>query len=127
MSAKNTSGIPEDNDKEIGKKMDFEFIEESEIESVKRGRKAIVIPELVEFLAKAKVGQIVQVKMFALGTEFVPTKNMTLAQVTELNLEKKNAKATASATLRSQAKSSGWSKVGIIWDTNNVPNLKKIS
>lgn len=127
MSAKNTSGIPEDNDKEKGKKMDFEFIEESEIESVKRGRKAIVIPELVEFLSKAKVGQIVKVKSFALGAEFVPTKDMTLAQVTELNLEKKNAKATASATLRSQARSSGWVKVGIIWDTNNVPNLKKIS
>ena len=59
--------------------------------------------------------------------KFVPTKDMTLAQVNELALEKKNAKATASATLRSQAKSSGWSKVGIIWDTNNVPNLKKIS
>ena len=29
MSAKNTSGIPEDNDKEKGKEMNFEFIEES--------------------------------------------------------------------------------------------------
>ena len=115
MSAKNTSGIPEDNDKEKGKKMDFEFIEESEIESVKRGRKAIVIPELVQFLAKAKVGQIVKVSMFALDNETVAIE------------DRKNAKASASATLRSQAKSSGWSKVGIIWDTNNVPFLKKIS
>ena len=115
MSAKNTSGIPEDNDKEKGKKMDFEFIEESEIESVKRGRKAIVIPELVEFLAKAKVGQIVKVAMFALDNETVKIE------------DRKNAKATASATLRSQAKASGWAKVSIIWDTNNVPFLKKIS
>ena len=61
MSAKNTSGNPEENNKEKGKEMDFEFIEESEIESVKRGRKAIVIPELVEFLSKAKVGQIVKI------------------------------------------------------------------
>jgi uncharacterized protein YfiM (DUF2279 family) len=127
MSAKNTSGIPEDNDKEKGKKMDFEFIEESDIESVKRGRKAIVIPELVEFLTKAKVGQIVKVAKFALGTEFNPTKDMTLDQVAQLVLAKKNAKATASATLRSQAKASGWAKVAIIWDVNNVPFLKKIS
>jgi hypothetical protein len=115
MSAKITSSNDENNNKEKGKEMNFEFIEESEIESVKRGRKAIVIPELVEFLTKAKVGQIVKVAMFALDNETVAIE------------DRKNAKASASATLRSQAKASGWAKVGIIWDTNNVPFLKKIS
>lgn len=113
MSTKITSGNPEENEK--GNKMEFEFIEESEIESVKRGRKATVIPELVQFLAKAKVGQTVRVAMFALDNDIVTLE------------DKKNAKAKNSAILRSQAKSSGWSKVAIIWDVNNVPFLKKIS
>lgn len=95
--------------------MNFEFIEESEIESVKRGRKAIVIPELVEFLTKAKVGQLVKVTMFALDNELVEPE------------DKKNAKAKNSATLRAQAKASGWAKVGIIWDTKNVPFLKRLA
>lgn len=113
MAGKITSGNPEDNDKEIG--MDFEFINEEEIESVKRGRKAHVVPELVAFLSKAKVGQTVRVSMFALDKEIVTAE------------DKKNAKAKNSAILRSQAKASGWVKVGIIWDINNVPFLKKIA
>ena len=116
MAAKNTSGNPEENDKENEKEinMEFEFIEESEIESVKRGRKANVVPELVEFLSKAKVGQMVKVAMFALDSELVTPE------------DKKNAKAKNSATLRAQAKASGWSKVGIIWDVKNVPFLKRL-
>ena len=53
--------------------------------------------------------------MFALDNEIVTLE------------EKKNAKAKNSAILRSQAKASGWAKVGIIWDVNNVPFLKKIA
>jgi hypothetical protein len=112
MSTKITSANGEENEK--GKKMEFEFIEESEIESVKRGRKANVVPELVEFLSKAKVGQMVKVAMFALDGELVTPE------------DKKNAKAKNSATLRAQAKASGWSKVGIIWDVKNVPFLKRL-
>jgi hypothetical protein len=117
MAAKNTSGSPEENNEENEKEinMEFEFINEEEIESVKRGRKAIVIPELVAFLSKAKVGQTVRVPMFALDNEIVTLE------------DKKNAKAKNSAILRSQAKASGWAKVAIIWDVNNVPFLKKIS
>ena len=115
MAKTNTSGTPEENENEKENSMEFEFIEESEIESVKRGRKAVVIPELVQFLAKAKVGQIVRVSMFALDSEIVTAE------------DKKNAKAKNSATLRAQAKASGWAKCAITWDVNNVPFLKKIS
>ena len=117
MAAKNTSGSPEENNEENEKEinMEFEFINEEEIESVKRGRKAIVIPELVAFLSKAKVGQTVRVSMFALDKDIVSAE------------DKKTAKAKYSATLRAQAKASGWAKVAIIWDVNNVPFLKKIS
>ena len=117
MASKNSSGNPEENPEENEKEMNmqFEFINEEEIESVKRGRKAHVVPELVAFLSKAKVGQTVRVPMFALDNEIVTLE------------EKKNAKAKNSAILRSQAKASGWAKVGIIWDVNNVPFLKKIA
>lgn len=115
MSKTITSSNDENNDKKKENEMNFEFIEESEIESVKRGRKAIVIPELVEFLTKAKVGQLVKVSMFALDNESVTLE------------DKKNAKAKNSATLRAQAKASGWAKVGIIWDTKNVPFLKRLA
>lgn len=125
MAAKSTSGNPEDkdNEKEIPKNfplekenaMKWEFIDENEIESVKRGRKANVVPELVAFLSKAKVGQTVRVAMFALDNEIVTLE------------DKKNAKAKNSAILRSQAKASGWAKCAIIWDTNNIPFLKRIA
>ena len=115
MAAKDTSGNPEDNENEKENEMNFEFIDENEIESVKRGRKAHIVPELVAFLSKAKVGQTVKVSMFALDNSIVTPE------------DKKNAKAKNSAILRSQAKASGWAKVAIIWDTNNVPFLKKIS
>jgi hypothetical protein len=114
MASKNGSGLPEENDN--GKeenKMEFEFINEDEIESVKRGRKAIVIPELVAFMAKAKVGQIVKVSTFALVGEFDTVE------------DKKNAKATNASTIRSQAKLAGWNDLRITWDINNVPFAKR--
>lgn len=113
MANKSASGNPEENDKE--NEMDFEFINEEEIESVKRGRKAIVIPEMVQFMAKAKVGQIVKLANLALVEDFATAE------------DKKNAKATNSAIIRSQAKIAGWVKVRITWDIKNVPYAKKIA
>lgn len=114
MSSKITSSNDENNENEKENSMDFEFIEESEIESVKRGRKSLIIPELVQFLAKAKVGQTVKVPTFAIDSAIVEA------------LDKKNAKAKASATLRVQAKNAGWKKVTIIWDVNAVPFVKRL-
>lgn len=93
----------------------FEFINEDEIESVKRGRKAVVIPEMVAFFAKAKVGQIVKVGNLALTEEFATAE------------DKKTAKAANSAIIRNQAKIAGWKKVRITWDIKNVPYAKKVS
>lgn len=113
MAPKVGSGFPEENESE--NEFSFEFIEESEIESVKRGRKAVVIPAMVEFFAKAKVGQIVKVANLALGDEFVTAE------------DKKTAKAANSAIIRNQAKIAGWKKVRITWDIKNVPYAKKVS
>lgn len=94
------------------KEMDFEFIDESEIESVKRGRKPIVITEMVAFMSKAKVGQIVKLANLAIDSA--------------LDAEsKKKAKATNSATIRAQAKNANWVKVGIVWDKNGIPYAKR--
>ena len=109
MAAKTGSGFPEEN--EFG----FEFIEESEMESVKRGRKAQVIPEMVQFFAKAKVGQIVKVNYFAIDTEKASAEEVKLA------------KAKNAATIRSHAKASGWSKVQISWSPKGVPQVKRIA
>lgn len=103
-------------DPEKGKEeMDFEFINESEIESVKRGRKAVVIPELVQFLAKAKVGQNVKLNKLALVGEFATAE------------DKKTAKASVSATIRNQSKIAGWNKVRIVWTIENVPVAKRVA
>lgn len=110
MAPKTTSGFPEDNDKE--KEMNYEFIDESEIQSVKRGRKPNLIPEMVAFMEKAKVGQIVKLA--------------TLAIDSALDAEsKKKAKAAISATIRAQAKNANWTKVGIVWDKNGIPYAKR--
>jgi hypothetical protein len=114
MSSKITSSDDENNENEKEKEMNFEFIDESEIESVKRGRKSFVMPELVNFLIKAKVGQTVKVPTFAIESTIVDA------------LDRKNAKAKASAILRTQAKNAGWKKVGIIWDVNAVPFVKRL-
>lgn len=99
---------------EKGKGMDFEFIDETEIESVKRGRKAIVIAEMVEFLSKAKVGQSVKLSSFALDSALDAD-------------SKKKEKATHSATIRAQAKLAGWAKVAIIWDVKGFPVAKRVA
>lgn len=109
MAKTTGSGNPEEN--EFG----FEFIEESEMESVKRGRKAQVIPEMVAFFAKAKVGQIVRVNYFAIGAELVSAEEIKLA------------KAKNAATIRSHAKASGWAKVQISWSPTGVPQVKRIA
>lgn len=112
MSKANGSGNPDTNGK--ANEMDFEFIDETEIVSVKRGRKTVVIAEMVEFLSKAKVGQSVKLNGFALDSA--------------LDAEtKRKAKATNSATIRNQAKIAGWAKVAIIWDVTGFPVAKRIA
>ena len=110
MAQKTTLGNPEENGKENG--MDFEFIDESAIESVKRGRKPVVIGEMVAFFAKAKVGQTIKVANLSID----------LALDAE---SKKKMKAAHSATIRNQAKIAEWKKVSIKWDTKGIPYAKR--
>lgn len=109
MATNNGAEKPNEN----GKGMGFEFIDENEIESVKRGRKAILIPEMIAFFQKAKVGQTVR----------VPT--MTIDQ-NKTEAEKKKEKAKFSSTMKNQAKQAGWQKTMVTWDVYGVPNVKRL-
>jgi hypothetical protein len=88
--------------------MDFEFIDENEIESVKRGRKSTAPAELVEALAKMPKGQAVRIK----GMKLDPT-----------SPDYKTDKASVSASIRTAGKLAGV-KVAISWSPDGVPQVK---
>lgn len=87
--------------------MDFEFIDENEIEAVSRGRKTTAPAELVQALGAVPKGKVVVIKEFALD----PTAE-----------DYKTAKATVSATIRTAGKLAGV-KVGIRWSPKGVPQV----
>lgn len=89
--------------------MDFEFIDESDIESVKRGRKSSVPPELVEAIKSLPMGKAVVVKTMALD----PT-----------DPDYKSHKATVSATLRTAGRQAG-TEVSISFTPKGVPQVKR--
>lgn len=88
--------------------MDFEFIEESDMESVKRGRKTTVPAELVKALATVPKGKAV--KLTALAGDTTDAKAY------------KAHKASTSATIRSAGKQAGV-KVAISWSPAGVPQV----
>lgn len=88
--------------------VDFEFIDESDIQAVSRGRKSNVPAELVEALAKMPKGKAVRIRDFALDPK---------------SADYKNEKATVSATIRSAGKQAGV-KVVIAWSPDGVPQVK---
>jgi hypothetical protein len=88
--------------------MDFEFIDENEIESVKRGRKSTVSPELVEAFRSAPTGKAIRLAMLA--------GDPTDAEAYKLH------KASASATIRSAGTQAG-KVVKISWSPAGVPQV----
>ena len=91
--------------------MDFEFIDESAIEAVSRGRKSNVPTELVEALRKLPKGKAIAIKAFACDPA---------------SADYKNEKASVSATVRSAGKQAGV-KVSIGWSPAGVPQVKVIT
>jgi hypothetical protein len=92
-----------------GLSMEFEFIDESEIEAVSRGRKSSASPELVKAFATCPKGKAIRLKEFAGDTSNSETY--------------KAHKQNSSATLRSAAKLAGV-QVSIHWSPNGVPQVK---
>lgn len=95
--------------------MEFEFIEENEIEAVRRGRKSTVPAELVEAFRTLPKGKAVKVTDLALDPK---------------SEDYKNDKASVSAIIRSAGKQAGvevtisWSPLGIPQVSTKTPKVK---
>lgn len=117
MATKLGSGNPEENGKENGdemnSKMDFEIIDESEIISVSRGRKANIDKTIVEQMKVCKVNQGGVLKNFSVN-------------VSDSVENQKKEKAKNSAQIRAHAKAAGWKNVSIKWDVKGIPFAKRI-
>jgi hypothetical protein len=87
--------------------MEFEFIEESEIEAVRRGRKSTVQQELVEAFRTMPKGKAIRITDLALDPK---------------SEDYKNDKASTSAILRSAGKQAGV-EVTIAWSMAGVPQV----
>lgn len=88
--------------------MDFEFIDEGDMESVRRGRKSTVPQELVDALRTMPKGKVLAIKAFALDPS---------------DTDYKNNKASVSATIRSAGTQAGV-KVSISWSPKGLPQVK---
>ena len=88
--------------------MDFEFIDEGDIESVKRGRKSQVPQVLVDTLKKIPAGKVMVVKDYALDPKAD---------------DYKTRKASVSSTIRQAGKLAGL-VVAIAWSPAGVPQVK---
>lgn len=116
MATKSGSGFPEENGKENGdemnSEMDFEIIDESEIISVSRGRKAQIDQSIVEKMKDCKINQGGKLVGFSIN-------------ISETVEEQKKQKATNGAKIRAHAKAAGWKKVAISWDVKGFPFAKR--
>jgi len=86
----------------------FSYIDASEISFVKRGRKAIANPELIEALAKLPIG-----KAIAINNMKVDPKANTFA----------NDKARISSQIRTACASANLTTFRIMWTANGVPQV----
>lgn len=89
--------------------MNYEFIDETDIESVKRGRKSSADPKLVDALRQLPEGKAVVVKDLALDPS---------------DPDYKSHKATVSAQIRSAGKQAGV-EVSIAFTPTGVPQVKR--
>lgn len=87
--------------------MDFEFIDEGDIQGVKRGRKSTVPTELVELFSKVPAGKAIRLTAFA-GDP--------------MDEDYKAHKAKHSATIRTAAKMAGV-EVKTAWSPTGVPQV----
>ena len=86
----------------------FEEIKESEVTSVKRGRKANIDPALVAAIATLKPGKAIRVTSAKLDPS-APTY--------------KTDKARVSATLRGVCRAAGHAKYGIAFTPDGIPQI----
>jgi hypothetical protein len=101
-------GSPADlNERLVVMSMQFEVINESEMQFISRGRKSTVAPELVEQIKKLAKGKAIAV---------------TSMKVTAKGNEAKTERARYGAQIRAAAKQAG-RKVTIRWSVAGVPQI----
>ena len=88
--------------------MDVEFIDENDIESVKRGRKTTVPQELVDLLKRVPKGKAIALKEYAHDPKAEGYKSY---------------KASTSSTIRNAGKVAGL-KVSISWSPAGLPQVR---
>lgn len=88
---------------------EFEIIDETEIESVSRGRKSSVPQELIDGLRGLKAGKAVR----------IPSQKLDPASVTY-----KTDKARVSAVLRTAMRAAGHKGFSIIFTPEGVPQIR---
>lgn len=112
MVTKTALGNPEDEGKETGN--GFEIIDISEMETVKRGRKAKMNESLLQAMKNLPNGKVLVLTPFQV-------------KVSSNANETKKAKASVSAMIRNHAKRAGWAKVSILWKENGTPIAQRIA
>lgn len=90
--------------------MKFEYIDEAEVEVVKRGRKSQVPQELVEAIREIPANKVVKLTELA-------------GDPTDENY--KNYKASTASMIRQAGKLAGF-EVRTNWSPNGIPQVKKI-
>jgi len=99
--------MPEENDSELN----FEIIDESEMEFAKRGRKSNVNPEFIEQMKKLQIGKMYAIREFQI--------------IGETDKEKVKAKKSAIAMkLRSALRQANRQEFQIKWTTDLIPCVK---
>lgn len=112
MATKTALGNPEENENE--NENGFEIIDVSEMETVKRGRKAKINESLLKAMKNLPNGKVLVLTPFQV-------------KVSSNADETKKAKAAVSATIRNHAKRAGWAKVSVSWKENGTPLAQRIS
>jgi len=95
----------------MSEKDDFEIIDESAVESVRRGRPSTVSPELVEALRNLKAGKVIVLKKYA--------GNVTAEDYG-------NHKQNVASSIRTAGTSAGV-KVRIRWSPTGVPQVSVVT
>lgn len=111
---------------------DFEIIDANELETVSRGRKAIIDHKLLEIMKALPKGKVVKLTKFSVPQILIDSlsdamkKNET-ESVLAIQKEIAKHKAKISAQVRTHAKSAKWENQSITWSTNGCPNVQRTS
>ena len=124
--------MPTNKDENNFEENDFEIIDENEMETVSRGRKANIDHKLLEIMKSLPKGKVVKLTKFSIPQTLIDShkeavKNKDLETALAIEKEMAKHKAKISAQVRTHAKSAKWENQSITWSTNGCPNVQRTS